>query len=868
MNMKATAAATAAVFLFAAATLLVRAQQLPRTAIPEHYDLHLTPDLSNETFEGDVRIRVQLPQPTASITLHAAELRFLETTVSTGGSTQQAVVALDPDRETATLTVPQVLPAGGATIAIRYSGILNDQLRGFYLSHGTNRNYATTQMEATDARRAFPCFDEPAMKATFSLTATIDAGDTAISNGRVVSDTPGPGTGKHTLAFSMSPKMSTYLVALAVGNWACLNGSADGIPIRVCGTPDRKDQLGFALQASEFTMKYYNRYFSIKYPFEKLDLLAVPDFSAGAMENTGAIIFREVLLLVDEQTASTGERERVADVIAHEMSHQWFGDLVTMEWWDDIWLNEGFATWMERKPLQEWHPEWNPQVDEVRDTQGALNTDALESTRAIRTHVETSADINQVFDAIAYQKTGAVVRMVEGYVGPENYRAGINAYLKKFAYSNATGEGYWNTIAEATGKPVDRILASFITQKGMPLLSVKTSCTGGKTQIALAQKPISAPPSTTWQIPVCLRRSRNGKAEPTVCEVLSKPAETVALDGCSTWVFANANSLGYYRTAYEPADLAALGSALQGTSLSATEQTSLIEDVWALVRLNQQNIADFLALSGRIAHAPLSPALSSALNRVDYISTHLIDEAQRPVFERWVRETLKPLSDKLGTSPMAQDSDERRNIRSSVLYTLGIAGRDQGTLSQVRRSVDMQLANAGTIDPSLEGTFLELAAINGDETLYNNYRDRMRHANQGRQSQYRGALTYFSDPVLQKRTLDYAMSTEVRSQDLPRIIAGLLTRPSSSHNTWDFVKANWDALQRTGIFQGVPAIVESTASFCDEPTRDDVARFFEAHQSRALERQVRQSLETIDRCIQLRNQQKQNLTAFLQKTVN
>src|SRR6266536_2600358 len=223
MNMKATAAATAAVFLFAVATLLVRAQQLPRTAIPEHYDLHLTPDLSNDTFEGDVRIRVQVQQPTASITLHAVDLRFLETTISAGGSTQQAVVALDPDLETATLTVPRPLPSGAATIAIRYSSVLNDQLRGFYLSRGNNRNYATTQMEATDARRAFPCFDEPAMKATFTITATIDAGDTAISNGRIVSDTPGPGTGKHTLTFSMSPKMSTYLVALAVGDWACIN---------------------------------------------------------------------------------------------------------------------------------------------------------------------------------------------------------------------------------------------------------------------------------------------------------------------------------------------------------------------------------------------------------------------------------------------------------------------------------------------------------------------------------------------------------------------------------------------------------------------------------------------------------------------
>ena len=788
------------------------------------------------------------------------------TTITAGGSSQQATVTLDPNHETATLTVPQPLPAGAATIAIRYTGRLNDELRGFYLSRGTNRNYATTQMEATDARRAFPSFDEPAMKATFSIAATIDAGDTAISNGRVVSDTPGPGAGKHTLTFSTSPKMSTYLVALAVGDWACVSGGADGIPIRVCSRPDRKDQLAFALQAAEFAMKYYDRYFSIKYPFEKLDLLAVPDFAAGAMENAGAIIFRERLLLIDERTASGGQREQVADVINHEMSHQWFGDLVTMQWWDDVWLNEGFATWMERKPIEEWHPEWNPQLDEVRDTQGAMNLDALDSTRPIRTSVETPAEINQVFDAITYQKTGAVVRMVEAYVGAENYRAGVNAYLKKFAYGNATGEDYWNTIAEATGKPVDGILSSFITQKSMPLVGVTTSCTAGKTQVALSQKPISAavPSSTTWQIPVCFKRARNGKAEPMACELLSKPAQTLTLDGCSNWVFANANSLGYYRTAYDPKDLSALGAALQDAALSPLEQASLIEDVWALVRLNQQNVADFLGLSRQLASAPLSPAITSALNRVNYISDHLIETPQRPAFERWVRDTLKPIADKLGTSPVTpQESDERRTIRSAVLYTLGYAGRDESVLAEARRIVDMQLTNAGAIDPSLATTYLDLAALNGDQALYDKYMAQMARASQGRQSQYRGALTYFGDPALRKRTMDFALSSEVRSQDIPGIIGGLLARPASVHDAWEFTKTNWDALQRTGVFQGLSAIVNATSSFCDQPSREDVSAFFQAHPNRALERQIRQSLETIDRCIRTKNQQGQNLAAYL-----
>ena len=865
MHTKRTAIAVAAAVLLLAVTGLMRAQRLTQAVVPVHYDLHFTPNLLTLRFEGNERIAVQVQEPTTSITLNAAQIQFVETTIAAGGLTQEAAVSLNANEETATLTVPRPILAGAATIAIRYSGVLNDQLRGFYLSHGTNRNYATTQMEPTDARRAFPSFDEPAMKATFSISATIDAGDTAISNGKIVSDTPGPGAEKHTLTFSLSPKMSTYLVALAVGDWACVSGGADGIPIRICGRPDRKDQLGFALQAAEFAMKYYNRYFSIKYPFEKLDILGVPDFAAGAMENAGAIFSREELLMVDENNTSTRQRESVADTINHEMAHQWFGDLVTMRWWSDSWLNEGFATWMERRPIQEWHPEWDPRLDEVRDTQSAMSVDTLASTRAIRTPVESTEEINQVFDTIAYQKTGAVVRMVEGYVGAQAYRAAINAYLTKFAYGNATGEDYWKTIAQSTGKPVDGILSSYVTQKGMPLVSVETTCAGGKTQVSLKQQPISTgvPASTTWQIPVCLKRGRAGKAEGTTCELLTRPSQTVTLDGCSAWLFANADSLGYYRTAYASRDLASLGTALEGSGLSAIEQSTLVEDAWALVRLNQQNVADFLSLSQQIAAAPLGPAVLSAFTRINYISDHLIEAAQRPAFERWVRDALKPVADELGTAARPEDSEERRSIRAAMLYTLGYAGRDRNVLTLARRSVDMQLGNAGTMDPSLANTFLELAAIDGDPALYDKYVAQMQRAARGRQSPYRSALAYFTDPALRQRTLEFALSPEIRSQDLPLLVAGLLARPPSSRETWEFVKTNWDGLQKTGVFQGLPAIVNGTGNFCDPTLRDDVQRFFEAHPARAFERNIRQSLETIDRCIQTRNQQGQNLAAFL-----
>ena len=391
---------------------------------------------------------------------------------------QTAAVTLNDAAETATLTVPRPVARGRATLHIAYTGILNDKLRGFYLSQANGRKYAVSQMEATDARRAFPSFDEPAYKATFAISLMVDAADAAISNGRQISDTPGPEPGKHTIAFAATPKMSTYLVALLVGDFVCRSGQSGGTPIRVCSTPDKLGLTAFALEAAEQQVAFFNNYFGIAYPYEKLDIIGVPDFAAGAMENAGAITFRERMLLADDATASVGIRKSVASVISHELAHQWFGDLVTMKWWDDIWLNEGFATWAANKPLAAWKPEWKMDVSAAQETQSALALDALRATRAIHTQVETPAEINQVFDAIAYEKTAGVLNMIEAYVGPEAFRKGVSSYLQKYSLGNAAGEDFWTEVTRVTEKPVNRIMKSFVEQPGAPLVSVKTRVRG------------------------------------------------------------------------------------------------------------------------------------------------------------------------------------------------------------------------------------------------------------------------------------------------------------------------------------------------------------------------------------------------------
>src|SRR5437764_1633048 len=456
--------------------LLAAAQRLPGNVAPDHYSVTLTPDLQKATFTGQEVIDVKILQPGRSITLNSAEIEFQEANIIQNGSTQKAQVSLNPAKEQATLTVANELSAGPASIQIQFTGILNDKLRGFYLAKTKLRNYATTQFEATDARRAFPAFDEPALKATFEITVIVNKGDTAISKRRIASYTPGPGDDKHTLKFSTTKKMSTYLVALAVGDFQCNEGESDGIPIRVCGTPDKKPLSAVALRYAEEILKYYDQYYGIKYPFEKLDVVGVPDFEAGAMENTAAIFYRESLLFIDDKNSSVSSHQAVFEVLAHEMAHQWFGDLVTMKWWDNVWLNEGFATWMALKPSQVLHPEWHANLDAVQATGKALGLDALRNTHAIRVKAESPDEINELFDPISYEKAASVLRMIESYVSPDVFRRGVNVYLRRFLYGNATAEAFWSALTAASGRPVDKIMTTFVDQAGEPLLTVKSAC--------------------------------------------------------------------------------------------------------------------------------------------------------------------------------------------------------------------------------------------------------------------------------------------------------------------------------------------------------------------------------------------------------
>ena len=870
--------------------VLAVAQRLPYGLSAKHYGLTFTPDLQKAVFSGDESLEVEVNKTSNEFTLNAIELEFQEATITQDNKTQVAKWSFAADKEQVTLTVADPLEPGPATIHIKYTGILNDKLRGFYLAKTKERNYATTQFESTDARRAFPSLDEPAYKSTFDITLIASKGDTAISNSAIASDTPGPGEGQHTIKFATTPKMSTYLVAMAVGDFECVEGSADNTPIRVCGTPDKKPLSAAALRYAAEILKFYNQYYGIPYPFGKLDILGLPDFEAGAMENTGAIFYRESLLFIDDKNSSVDSHQQVFEVLAHEMAHQWFGDLVTMKWWDNVWLNEGFATWMALKPSQVLHPEWNANLDAVQATDQALTLDALVNTHPIRAKAETPEEINALFDPISYEKASSVLRMIESYVSPDVFRRGVNVYLRRFSYGNATAEDFWSALAAASGRPVDKIMPTFVDQAGEPLLSVKSSCTAppvvkatparkGKrsrrkpiqphpmTQVSVLQQRFWANPSgaskkeQTWMVPVCLK---SGGAKP-FCQILSLKDQTLPLTGCSPWVFVNGNAAGYYRTQYDKADLQKLIS-IAATELTTAERISLLRDQSALVSSGQQSMGTYLDLLQAVSQDAQRAVVETYLPTLDYVNDYVLPGTDANAFRSWVRSNFVPMMAKIGLTPNVSESPDTHTLRGDLVHILGQVGEDPETIRQASSLAQQYLQDPNSVDASIAKDALTVAARFGNEELFQQYVSAMRRMHAPEQFyNVSGTLAEFRDPKIVVKVLELAVSDEVRNQDAAGLISRVLTNTGDQKTAWEWVKAHWPAVEKKITMSSGPEIVNATGRFCSAEMNDDVQQFFAEHKVPSAERALKQSREDIEGCVKRRPRLQTELEQWLQQ---
>jgi aminopeptidase N len=855
--------------LLLVAASFAAAQRLPELAVPENYKLSFTPDFSKDNFAGEETIQIRVLKTTPQIVLNSAQIEFQKATITSDGVTQTGKVSLDQEKEMATLAFDKPIAAGPATLQITYVGILNNELRGLYLGKDhEGRKYAVTQFEATDARRAFPSFDEPDYKATFDLTVITDKGLSAISNGKILSDTPGPGDAKHTVKFATTAKMSSYLVALAVGEFEYVEGQADGIPIRVWGPPGTKQDGTYALEVAEQCMKYYNHYFGIKYPFEKLDMIGLPDFAAGAMENTGFITYREVILLLDDKKASVGLHQTVATVIAHEMAHQWFGDLVTMKWWDDIWLNEGFATWMENKAVAAWKPEWHLELDDVQQTTGTLGVDSLQNTRPIHQAAETPAQIQESFDGIAYGKAASVLRMLEAYLGPETFRAGVDQYLKQHSYGNATADDFWKTLAEVSKKPVDQIMPTFVKQPGAPMVSVATQCKSGAENVTLSQKRYFYDRSLyergndeLWQVPVCLK-GENGAQK---CVLLTKKEQTFSLPACGAWVMANAGANGYYRTGYSSDAIRNMSKSAE-KDLTPAERIVLLSDSWASVRVGEQQIGDYLALAEGLQSDRTRAVLEQMAGQVTYISDYLVTENDRDAYEQWVRRLFSPIGKELGWASKPGESDETRSLRARIMGVLGHAGRDPEVIAEARKITEQALRDPATIDHTIAFTAFRLAAENGDTALYNDLMSHLQTKGGSLEDYYIyfRAISRFKDPKLLERTLEFAISPSVRTQDSLGLISEVMENPAGTRVAWNFVRDHWTDIEKVGGGFTSGEVVNATSVICDAGMRDEVQDFFATHKVPTAERTLKQSLERMNYCVDLKSHQTPRLASWLE----
>jgi aminopeptidase N/puromycin-sensitive aminopeptidase len=853
--------AFAAVLLCGLASLAsdAQGQRLPQTVRPEHYKLSLTPDLKAATFAGDESIDVVLARPAKAITLNAAYIIFKSVKATAlGAPTVSGAVTIDAEKEQATLSFPTELPAGKITLAIRYTGILSDKLRGFYLFKTDRRSYAATQFETSDARWAFPSFDEPAFKATFDIALTVDAGDMVISNSSIVSDTPAPavdGVSKHTVAFARTPKISSYLVAFLVGDFECVSGVSDGTSIRVCAMPGAAETGRFALSTAQYVLNYYNHYFGIRYPLAKLDMIALPDFGPGGMENFGAITYRETLLLVDEKTATLEQKKDVALTVAHEVAHQWFGDLVTMQWWDNLWLNEGFATWMASKAMMKLHPDWQYSADNAVSLDGTLDLDSQATTHAIRARADTRSEIAELFDGIAYGKAGAMLAMVENYVGEETFRLGVHNYLAAHLYANATAKDFWREQTVTSGKPVDKVMSSLVIQPGVPLLNFTAD---GNSAIGIKQSRFFSDPTTntqsaqTWTLPVCFKTA--GKP---ACVLLGSADQRFKVSA-SKFPFANAGAKGYYRSSYPKAiyqDILA-----RAETLTPEERIILIGDQWALMRSGAATVGDNLNLAAALRNDPDPVVLGKALTTIGEIADRIATDNERMDLRVWIRKQFTPVYRALGPAPAGNNIEpqNKQQMRALLFVALGDA-KDPAVMAEARALANTYIANQTSVSPSLAPYALYVAATNGDAELYDKLL-MLRASSPDPEVQATSLFltTHFTDSALIARTLDSVAVGKMRNRDGATMLAILVRSRDTRDQAWNYVTRNWDRIQVSSRSRLVPA----AGSFCSAEKRDEVLSFYNAHGVSA-DGPLKMADESINSCIQLRYAQEPHLREWL-----
>lgn len=846
--------------------------RLPRNVAPRRYDLRISPDLEQARFTGRVVIEIDVLVPSDRLVLHAVDLELTSVELDTpGGRPSTPAVEWIEAEQMVALTPPERLEPGRRRLTIEYNGVLNDQLRGFYRSTFTNQSgdervIATTQFESADARRAFPCWDEPDFKAVFGITLVVGPGLAAISNGAVES-TRRLEDGRLEVRFADTIVMSTYLVAFVVGPYESTPPeSVDGVPLSVAAVPGKLPLTAFAAQVARHSLAFLAAYFGIPYPGSKLDHVAIPDFAFGAMENLGCVTYRESSLLTDEHNASGTELQRVAIVVAHETAHMWFGDLVTMKWWNGIWLNEAFATFMELTTVDDFRPEWDVWAAFAASKAAALEIDGLVATRPVEYPVGRPEEADGMFDVLTYEKGGGVLKMLEQYLEPEVFRAGISRYLSTHAYGNTDTPDLWAALEEVSGAPVGTIMESWIHQGGYPLVHASIGEDPATVVVRQERFLYSGTDDRRWAVPLRIRASAGGRIQHERL-LLEETEGSVTFPGPLDWLVVNDGSWGFYRVSYSDELRAKLLAAGVGPVLSSRERLELLRDAWAAVVSGKGRLEEWAETVDAVVAAggpdpDLWAAVAATLDQLDRAG----DEADRTALAGFARHLAAPAWRAAGWEPPAGESERAGIARGRILHVLaGVAGDGELAAEAGRRLTDhLADPSGGRLAPDLIATAAQIAVLHGGQPAWQQVLDAYRAASQPQQKQrYLYALTETPSAELRTRTLDMCLDGQVRSQDAAASVARVLRRPDGAEPAWSWLETNWSRFVERVPASLVVYAMEAAAAIVDRDLAGRVHRFCADTDLPLAAIRVDQILERLDINVALAARLRGTMTAAL-----
>jgi puromycin-sensitive aminopeptidase len=851
--------------------------RLPRTVIPNRYEIRLAPDLTTFHFSGQESIAVDVLEEVSEIKLNAKNLKIKKAWVSNdSGTTLLATVKLNRKTEMACLSFAGKLGKGAWKLHLTFTGVLNDKLRGLYRvkwmdAQGKERWFASSQFESTDARQAFPCFDEPDLKAVFSVKLEVDNRLVALSNGQTISETP-VGSDKKLVEFTDSMKMSTYLVAFIIGDFVSSRPVfVDGIETRIWTLPGQEHLTEFALEQACRATAFLMKETGMRYPGKHINHVAIRNFASGAMENSGLITYRETALLCDPKTATHKEKKRVAEVVWHELAHNiHFGNTVTMRWWDGLCLNESFATFMENWGVSLEYPEWHIWEEFAVSRAAAMKLDSLHSTHPVEAPVKRPEDAEELFDLISYEKGCSLLYQLQQFIGPDNFRQGVARYIKKFAFGNTETHDLWDVIEEVCqgngcDVPVRRVMDAWNYTAGHPVVTVAPA---GNGFIELTQKPFKFLPddltSQTWPIPLTLKlKKADGQVE--VRKFLFEGAVHREFVGDCRYVVVNAGGSGFYRVLYA-AELLRKLTGNVADNLSVVERYNLVNDSWSCVRAGLMTSPEYLRMVSLFDQETDNNVWSLLASSLKTLHS-LLPEAGQNTLSQVVRGLVKPVSDRLGQEPKSGETLADKQVRGLVFGIMGTLCDDQATHDRADELFARYLTDKSTLDSELVAAVVSVVAHAGDQNDYERFFALFKAAATPQEEQrYLSALSKFQSPDLLKRTLEQALNGAVRSQDAPYLVAEVMNNASASEHAWQFVKDNWQQMVKSYPDNGVTRMC-GAVTVLDKPEHlADVKKFFAKRKVKGGAMAISQALEQQQINVLLRAREAAKLALHLAPT--